>query len=99
MKHSLLRPMLSGLAVVAAVAALGAALFAATASAQNPTTFRVTITNQSNPEMIITPGAYVIHTTANAFWLAGSQANLGLERIAEIGDPAEAVSILRGRGA
>ncbi len=98
MKSSLLGPMLGGLAIVAAVAALGAALLAASASAQNPTTFRVTITNQSNPEMNITPGAYVIHTTANAFWSAGSQADLGLERIAEIGDPAEAVSSL-GAGA
>jgi hypothetical protein len=83
---------------VAALATLvvGAALSLAApaAQAQQATTFQVTITNQSNPEMIITPGAYLVHGNAGAFWTAGQTASLALERIAEIGDPGEAVASL-----
>ncbi len=86
-----------GVGVMALAALLaGAALsFAAPAAeAQQATTFQVTITNQSNPEMIITPGAYLVHSSAGAFWTAGQTAPLALERIAEIGDPGEAVATL-----
>lgn len=83
---------------VAALAALlvGAALSFTTpaAEAQQAATFQVTITNQSNPEMIITPGAYLVHGSAGAFWTAGQTAALALERIAEIGDPSEAMAAL-----
>ena len=44
--------------------------------------------------MIITPGAYAVHDTAGQFWTGGETATLALERIAEIGDPSEAVASL-----
>ena len=78
---------------LAVVAAMAAALSVApTARAQDATVFEVTITNQTNPEMIVTPGAYLVHSQTGAFWAAGQAANLGLERIAEIGDSGEAAS-------
>ena len=76
------------------VALLTATLIATTASAQSAVTFRATITNTTNPEMIITPGAFLVHRDADAFWALGGTASLALERIAEIGDPGEAVSAL-----
>ena len=76
------------------VALLTATLLAATTFAQGAVTFRATITNTTNPEMVVTPGAYLVHTEAGAFWTTGSTASLALERIAEIGDSGEAVASL-----
>lgn len=84
-----------GMAALSALLAGAALSFAAPAAeAQQATTFQVTITNQTNPEMIITPGAYLVHSGAGAFWASGQTAPLALERIAEIGDPGEAASAL-----
>lgn len=82
-----------GFIALATVAAVG--LWAGgSAGAQESTTFRITIENRTNPEMVVTPGAYVLSMQQNAFWAGGTQAPLGLERIAEIGDSGEAVSSL-----
>lgn len=81
--------------VVALAAVASAALWAGgSAGAQETTTFRITIENQTNPEMIVTPGAYLLSMDQGAFWGGGTQASLALERIAEIGDSTEAVSSL-----
>lgn len=80
--------------VLLAAAALAVLLLPGAVSAQAGTTFRATITNTTNPEQIITPGAYLVHTGAGDFWTGGASAKLGLERIAEIGDPGEAVASL-----
>jgi hypothetical protein len=77
-----------------AAAAAAVLLLPGGASAQGGTTFTATITNATNPEQIITPGAYLVHSSPGAFWSGGASANLGLERIAEIGDPGEAVASL-----
>ena len=77
-----------------ALASLAGAALSGTAHAQGAQTFRVTITNQTSPEMIISPGAYVVHDQMGAFWTAGGTASLALERIAEVGEPGEAVSAL-----
>lgn len=75
--------------------ALGAAtLLGGQTEAQTTTRFCATVTNATNPEMIITPGAYLGHQEAGAFWSSGGSANLALERIAEIGDPSTAVADL-----
>ena len=80
-------------AILAATAA--AALWAGgSAGAQETTTFRITIENRTNPEMIVTPGAYLLSGQQGAFWGGGTQASLALERIAEVGDSAEAVATL-----
>lgn len=79
-----------------ALSLVAAALVAGTAgaaSAQSTTTFQVTITNQANPESIISPGAYLVHAEAGALWISGQQASLAIERIAEVGDPTEALKI------
>ncbi len=82
-----------GFAALAALAAV--ALWAGgSAGAQESTTFRITIENRTNPEMIVTPGAYLLSMDQGAFWSGGTQASLALERIAEIGDSTEAVSSL-----
>ena len=80
--------------VLLAAAALAVLLLPGAVSAQAGTTFRVTITNTTNPEQIITPGAYLVHTSPGEFWTGGASAKLGLERIAEVGDPSEAVASL-----
>ena len=81
--------------MLALFAALALIVLATSAgSAQEAVRFRVTITNATSPEMTITPGAYLVHSTSDAFWAPGASANLALERIAEIGDPAEAVASL-----
>ena len=81
--------------MLALFAALALIVLATSAgSAQEAVSFRVTITNATSPEMTITPGAYLVHSTSDAFWAPGASANLALERIAEIGDPAEAVASL-----
>ena len=86
------------LAVVSLAAVLLAAATLAVVpggvAAQQPTTFRVTITNATSPEMIVTPGAYLVHATPAAFWASGGAASLSLERIAEVGDPTEAAGAL-----
>lgn len=83
------------LGLLALAGALVAALWAAgPAGAQENTTFRITIENQTNPEMVVTPGAYLVHNTSGAFWSGGTQASLSLERIAEIGDSSEAVAAI-----
>lgn len=75
-------------------ASIALATLIPTVAAQSPTNFRVTITNTTSPEMVVTPGAYLIHTASGAFWSAGSTANLALERIAEVGNSGEAVAAL-----
>ena len=57
-------------------------------------TFRATVTNASNPAMVVTPGAFLVHDAAGAFWSEATAANLSLERIAEIGDSTKAVNAL-----
>lgn len=81
-------------AAILVVALLVVALFPRPTAAQGAVTFRATITNTTNPEMIITPGAFVVHTTPDVFWATADTASLALERIAEIGNPGEAVSSL-----
>lgn len=82
-----------GFVALAAVAAV--ALWAGgSAGAQENTTFRITIQNNTNPEMVVTPGAYLLSMDQGTFWGGGTQASLSLERIAEIGDSTEAVSAL-----
>ena len=78
---------------LAAVSALVVGTIAP-AAAQSPQTFEITITNTTSPEMIITPGAYLVHNSMGAFWSAGGTAPLALERIAEVGEPGEAVAAL-----
>lgn len=79
-----------------ALASLGGAALSGTgtAQAQTPTTFTVTITNSTSPEMIVTPGAYLVSDAMGAFWTVGAAASLSLERIAEVGDPGEAMTAL-----
>jgi hypothetical protein len=78
--------------IIAVLVAL-AVLFPATGSAQNESVqFRLTLTNTTNPEMILPPGALMIHQDANALWSPGGAPSLALERIAEIGNPTEAVA-------
>ncbi|MCZ6546324.1 MAG: spondin domain-containing protein [Chloroflexi bacterium] len=91
--NSLGRRALISLSVIIGAALLAAVLFTP-ASAQSATRFRVTITNASDPEMIITPGAYLVHQEAAEFWTDGGDANVALERIAEIGVPDAAVADL-----
>lgn len=79
---------------LAAVALLVAWLAWTPASAQTTTTFTVTLTNLASPAMPISPGAYVLATSPGVLWMDGGTSSLALERIAEIGDPAEAVSAL-----
>ena len=67
---------------------------ARTTEAAHPVTFRVTITNASDPEQILSPGAWLVHTEPGALWARDAMASLALERIAEIGEPGEAVSAL-----
>lgn len=88
-KRSLTRLGFAALAAFAAVA-----LWGGSAGAQESTTFRITIENRSNPEMVVTPGAYLLSMQQGTFWGGGTQASLALERIAEIGDSTEAVSTL-----
>ena len=90
--RAVLRRRVAGALVAAA--ALAVLLLPGVVSAQAGTTFRATITNTTNPEQIITPGAYLVHASPGEFWTGGGSANLGLERIAEIGDPGEAVASL-----
>ena len=82
-----------GFVALAAAMAVALATFGS-AGAQETTTFRITIENRSNPEMVVTPGAYLLSTTQGALWSSGTQASLSLERIAEIGNSDEAVSAL-----
>lgn len=80
--------------VVAAILAV-AALFPAVGQAQtNDIRFRLTVTNSTDPEMVVTPGALLVHDDPDAFWSAGTAAPLSLERIAEIGNSEEAVGTL-----
>jgi len=79
---------------IAAFVALAVALPQAGDAQASSVRFRLTVENTTNPEMTVTPGAYLIHQDANAFWAPGQAAVLGLERIAEIGEPGEAVSAL-----
>ena len=79
---------------LAAVALLVAWLAWTPASAQTTTTFTVTLTNMATPGMSISPGAHVLSTAAGVLWMDGGTASLALERIAEIGDPSEAVGAL-----
>ena len=65
-----------------------------TAEAAHSVTFRVTITNVTDPEQILSPGAWLVHTEPGALWTRDAEASLAVERIAEIGNPAEAVSAL-----
>ena len=65
-----------------------------TAEAAHPVTFRVTITNDSDPEQILSPGVWLVHSESGALWSRDAMASLAVERIAEIGSPAEAVSAL-----
>ena len=89
-------PLTIALTAILLATLLAISPFIGRVSAQEAVTFRATITNTTSPEMIITPGAYVVHSTDGAFWSGGSTASLALERIAEIGDPSEAVSALGG---
>ncbi|PZC42233.1 MAG: Spondin N [Chloroflexi bacterium] len=84
-------PLTVALAGILLATLLALTPFMARVSAQGTVTFRATITNTTNPEMIITPGAYLVHSADGAFWSMGSPAGVGLERIAEIGNPAAAV--------
>ena len=68
--------------------------FASTVEAAHPVTFRVTIMNTTDPEQILSPGAWLLHDEPGAFWARDGMASLAIERIAEIGNPAEAVSTL-----
>lgn len=77
-----------GLAAAALLLSLG---FGLPAGADGHTSFTVTITNNSDPEMPIAPGAYVISSEADALWAADSAASEGVEAIAEEGDPSTAV--------
>lgn len=88
------RRALSGLGLALIVALVAGFALVGRATAESPVTFRVTITNTTSPEMVVTPGAYLLHKDVGAFWSAGSEANLSLERIAEIGDSGEAVASL-----
>ncbi|MYE31434.1 MAG: hypothetical protein F4X80_01980 [Chloroflexi bacterium] len=65
-----------------------------TAEASDPVTFRVTITNASDPEQILSPGVWLLHDEPGELWARDAMASLAIERIAEIGNPAEAVSAL-----
>lgn len=65
-----------------------------TAEAADPVTFRVTITNASDPEQILSPGVWLLHDEPGELWARDTMASLAIERIAEIGNPAEAVSAL-----
>ncbi|HJN92334.1 MAG TPA: spondin domain-containing protein [Dehalococcoidia bacterium] len=80
--------------VVTAILA-AAALFPAVGRAQtSDIKFRLTVTNATDPEMVVTPGAFLVHDAPDAFWSAGTAAPLSLERIAEIGNSEEAVGTL-----
>ena len=68
--------------------------FASTVEAAHPVTFRVTIMNTTDPEQILSPGAWLLHDEPGAFWARDGMASLAIERIAEVGSPAEAVSAL-----
>ena len=81
------------LAVAAAVGTL-TGIAKTTEASHHEVTFRVTITNATDPEQILSPGAWLVHTDPGAFWARDEPASLALERIAEIGSPAEAVSAL-----
>ena len=87
---------LARLAVIGAVIALAVALSwsAAGASGDGTTTFRVTMTNTTAPEIDLTVGAYLIHTTPGAFWAPGERANRGLEDIAEFAQTEAALTDL-----
>jgi hypothetical protein len=63
------------------------------ASAQSTTTFQVMITNQSHPPSMMSPGAYLLHLQAGALWQSGQLASPEIERIAEGGDPTEALTM------
>lgn len=86
--------LIRGSVALAAIALLATWLAWTPASAQTATTFTVTLTNQATPGMPISPGAYVLSNAADAMWMNGGTASLALERIAEIGDPTEAVGVL-----
>lgn len=86
-------PAAAGLAL-AAFLALAVALPHAGNAQAGTVRFRLTVENTTNPEMTVTPGAYLLHQDANAFWAPGQAAGLPLERIAEIGEPGEAVDML-----
>ena len=76
-------------AAILAIVAAGILLPQRTSAQSADVTFRVTVTNATNPEMVITPGAILVHDTADAFWSEATAANLALERIAEIIDIAK----------
>lgn len=86
-----------GVAIVGLVIALFAAatLLPSVGQAQTgEVRFRLSVTNATDPEMVVTPGAFLIHEEAGEFWSANMPAGLSLERIAEIGDSSEAVGTL-----
>ncbi len=87
------RTPITAILVLALAAAMLSGL-ASTTEAARPVTFRVTITNASDPEQILSPGAWLVHTDSGALWARDAEASLAIERIAEIGNPAEAVSAL-----
>ena len=87
------RTPITAILVLALAAAMLSGL-ARTTEAARPVTFRVTITNASDPEQILSPGAWLVHTDSGALWARDAEASLAIERIAEIGNPAEAVSAL-----
>ena len=81
-------------AALVAIVAAGVLLPERSSAQAAEVMFRATVTNASNPEMVITPGAILVHESPDNFWAEGVAANLSLERIAEIGDSGEAVEAL-----
>ena len=79
MRH-LSKRILSMLSLAAGAALVGVALVGS-AVGQETTTFTVTITNNSDPAMQISPGAYTISTEPGALWSSGGAASAGLKRL------------------
>ena len=56
--------------------------------------FRLTITNQTQPDVPMREGAFLLHRDAHRFWQPGGSANEATERIAEVGTGIFAVILL-----
>lgn len=84
------------MAAILAIALVAATLPGTTppAEAAHPVTFRVTITNTTDPEQILSPGAWLVHTEAGALWARDGMTSPELELIAEIGEPSAVVAAL-----